>query len=58
MDKDGSNFVPVPGSDSVYRIFNVDENNAGRYKCVANNIVGYAEFNTTLIVQGKYRSTN
>ncbi|XP_075982453.1 hemicentin-1-like [Anticarsia gemmatalis] len=51
MSKDSSRYVSVPGSDNVLRISRVDEKHAGRYKCIAHNVVGDDEHVTTLTVQ-------
>ncbi|XP_075982450.1 neural cell adhesion molecule 2-like [Anticarsia gemmatalis] len=51
MSKDSSRCVSVAGSDNVLRISRVDEKHAGRYKCIAHNVVGDDEHVTTLTVQ-------
>ncbi|XP_075982210.1 hemicentin-1-like [Anticarsia gemmatalis] len=51
MSKDSSRYVSVAGSDNVLRISRVDEKHAGRYKCIAHNVVGDDEHVTTLTVQ-------
>lgn len=51
MNNSGSKLVPIAGSDNVLCIPDVEDKDAGRYKCVVENIAGSDEHVTTLIIE-------
>ena len=53
MDKTVSKFTTIPVSGNVLRLVNVTDENAGRYKCVAENKAGKDDHITTLVIECK-----